>query len=60
MSFDAIMHRQIDRFVADLLERAAGLELNLALGVLDDAVGLGARLLLASLRAAARRRRGSA
>src|SRR6185503_3263578 len=35
-------HRQIDRLAADLLERPARLELNLALGVLDDIVGLGA------------------
>ena len=49
-------HREVDRLAADLLERAAGLELNLALRVLDDVVGLGARLLRASPRAAARRR----
>src|SRR5262245_31603732 len=38
--------REIHGFVADLLQRALGLHLNLTLGVLDDAGGLRLRLLL--------------
>src|SRR5262245_39457518 len=38
--------RQIDGFTADLLQRAARLELDLAFGVLDDRLGFGAGLLL--------------
>src|SRR5262245_10553586 len=38
--------RQVDRLLADPLDRARGLLLDLALGVLDDRLGVGARLLL--------------
>ena len=38
-------HREVDGLVANLLERARGFELNLPLGVLDDASASDARLL---------------
>ena len=44
--FDAIVDRQVHRLVADLLDRARRLHLDLLLGVLDDRRRLGARLLL--------------
>jgi len=37
-------HGEVDRLAPNLLERPAGLELNLTLRVLDDVVGFGARL----------------
>src|SRR6266576_1817329 len=39
-------HRQVDRFVADLFQRAARLELDLPLRVLDDMIRLGSGLQL--------------
>src|SRR5262245_13998470 len=38
--------RELDRLVADALDRARGLLLDLALRVLDDQLGVGPRLLL--------------
>ena len=56
MIFDAIITDRSTASCRICCERPAGLELDLALGVPDDAVGLGPRLLLASPPAAARRR----